>query len=230
MRKIARTVKGAAKKLWSLLFVCLVLAVSACSAGGPSKRELRKIATSTEVQKLRDQTKRTLHDRVREIESGVPWLRPLSVVTADTCSDTRGNSHLFDPNPPKKQSMICGINAYIIFSSKKRPVQVVKDVRSAGVTEWTQSSIDDIFDYYGKNKETRSSGYRPSLSTSYELSISESLSWDDRGRPASMHLSKKSLWSEITRRYSNKSIEELREDHGTIYIWTLHGGNYFKAT
>ncbi|BFO15038.1 hypothetical protein SHKM778_14260 [Streptomyces sp. KM77-8] len=68
---------------------------------GPSKRELKKIATSVEVQTKREATEKRLRERVRAIEASVPWLKPLSVVTYDQCQHIRGNAHLFDPNPRK---------------------------------------------------------------------------------------------------------------------------------
>ncbi|MFF0686323.1 hypothetical protein ACFYUG_09495 [Streptomyces albogriseolus] len=49
----------------------------------PPKWKLRRIAVSAEVRAEREAAERKLLARVREIEAGVPWLRPLDVVIHD---------------------------------------------------------------------------------------------------------------------------------------------------
>jgi len=226
-------VKRKAKQAGGLLVAFVFMGVSACagSSGGPSKRELKKIATSAAVQTKREETERNISDRVRTIEAGVTWLEPLSVVTYDQCMDVRGNAHLFDPNPPKKTSMICRMSAYIFFSTDRNPKDVVTDIRHSGVTEWTESSVNDVLTYYGEDTGLQlSEQYVPSLTNLSEGDIHESLRWDTNKGKVSMNFSKDALWDRLTYRYSDKPVGQLRREHGAIYMWSLHTNAYYTVS
>ncbi|MFE1512204.1 hypothetical protein [Streptomyces sp. NPDC058726] len=225
-------IKRTAKQAGGLLIAFAIMRVSACRGlGGPSKRELRKLATSAEVQTNREATEKDVRERVRAIETGVPWLKPLSVVTYDQCQDVRGNSHLFDPNPPKNSSMICRMSAYIFFSTDRNPKEVVTDIRRSGVTEWTESSVNKFLTYYGDDNGLQlSDRYIPSLTSYSEGGTSESLHWDTGKEKVSANFPQDALWERYTYRYSEKSVDRLRQENGIMYMWSLHANAYHTAS
>ncbi|MEV7786049.1 hypothetical protein AB0O72_11685 [Streptomyces sp. NPDC088106] len=225
-------IKRTAKQAGGLLIALAIMRVSACRGlGGPSKRELRKLATSAEVQAKREATEKDVRERVRAIETGVPWLKPLSVVTYDQCQDVRGNFHLFDPNPPKKSSMICWMSAYVFFSTDRNPEDVVNDIRLSRVTEWTESSVNDLLTYYGDDSGLQlSERYVPSLTSCSEGGISESLRWDTENEKVTGNFPQDALWDRYTYRYSEKSVDRLRQENGIMYMWSLHANAYHTAS
>ncbi|MFD5574917.1 hypothetical protein [Streptomyces cadmiisoli] len=224
MAKIRRV----AKQTGGLLVAFAFMGISACAGnGGPSKRELKKIATSAVVQTKREKAEKDIRDRVREITTDVTWLNPLSVVIYDQCADVRGNAHLFDPNPPRKASMICGISSHIIFSTDRSPKDVVVDVRRTRVTDWTESSISDVLAYYGDDNGLEyPDQYVPLLTTDSEAKIHESLRWDTEKKNVSMNFSNDALWDRSHYQYSKKSVDQLRQEHGVMYMWSIHANAY----
>lgn len=226
-------IKRMAKQAGGLLVAFVFMGVSACagSGGGPSKRELKKIATSAAVQTKREATEKDLRERVRAIETGVPWLKPLSMVAYDQCQHIRGNAHLFDPNPPKNTWMTCQMSAYVFFSTDLSPEDAAADIRRSGVTEWTESSVNDLLTYYGEDTGLwLSDQYVPRL-TSYSVDgIREWLRWDTEKEKVAPNFPQKALWDRTTYRYSEKSVDQLRRENGVVYMWSLHTNAYHTVS
>ncbi|MEU3228186.1 hypothetical protein ABZ695_34190 [Streptomyces sp. NPDC006976] len=221
------------KQRTGLLLAFLLMGVSACASsdGRPSQRELKKIAGSAEVQTKREATAKAVRDRVRAIEAGVPWLKPLSVITYDQCQDVRGNAHLFDPNPPKEIFMKCRMSSYVFFASDRNPKDSVADILRREITDWTQSSVSDLLTYYGKDTGLQlSDRYVPSLTSVSGREMRETLRWDVGGQKVSATFPKNALWDRLTHRVSEKSIDQLRQENGVIYMWSLHTNEYHTVS
>ncbi len=180
----------------------LVFTVVGLSRIRPPKWRLRWIAASAEVRTERKATEEKLLARVREIEAGVPWLRPLDVVIRDECVDVRGNNiSLFGASPSKRESMTCRMSAFIIFS------------------------VDG-------EDEDAVAGIHRSLSPPEGLSadgIRESLRWDTDERKVAPDVAPKAVRTHVTRRHGEKSLDQLREENGVLCMWALYGQTYFTV-
>ncbi|MFF9137715.1 hypothetical protein ACF09G_09140 [Streptomyces albogriseolus] len=168
----------------------------------PPKWKLRRIAVSAEVRAEREAAERKLLARVREIEAGVPWLRPLDIVIRDECVDVRGNHiSFFGASPSRRQSMTCRMSAFIIFSTDGDPEDAAAEIH-------------------------RSFPLPDGLSAD---GIAESLHWDtDEGKVAP-YVAPKAVRTRVTRRHGEKSLEQLREEHGVLCMWALYGQAYFTV-
>ncbi|MFH9178256.1 hypothetical protein [Streptomyces albogriseolus] len=164
------------------------------------KWKLRRIAVSAEVRAEREAAERKLLARVREIEAGVPWLRPLDVVIHDRCLDIRG-ARLFDSSPPRRGSMTCEMSAFIIFSVDGDPEDAVAKIRRT---------------------------FPPPDGLSAD-GISESLRWDTDERKVAPNVASKAVRTRVTRRHGEKSLGQLRKEHGVLCMWALYGQTYFAV-
>ena len=183
-----------------LLFV-FGFAVLRPSRVWPPKWMLRRIAASAEVRAERESAAEKLLARVREIEAGVPWLRPLDVVIRDECVDVRGHHiSLFGAGPSKK-SMTCRMSAFIVFSPERDPEDAVAEIRR------TFPPPD---------------GLSPG-------GISESLHWDTDERMVALEGAHDALWARLTRRHGEKSLGQLRQENGALCVWALRGQPYFTV-
>ncbi|MFH8724905.1 hypothetical protein [Streptomyces termitum] len=219
-----------AGRVGGFLTALVLTGVSACAAGGPSRRELERIATSAEVEAARERTERELDARVQAVRAAVPWLETLSVIVYDQCRDVRGNAHLFDPAPPGKTALVCRMSAYVVFSADRTPPGVVADVRASGVTQWTESSVNDTLAYYGKDSGGRlSDRYVPSLTSVSGGPLRESLRWDTERAKVSVSFPEGAVWSRLVHRYGEKSLEALRREKGPLYLWAFHTDAYHRV-
>ncbi|MFE0575328.1 hypothetical protein ACFW21_24500 [Streptomyces albogriseolus] len=166
----------------------------------PPKWKLRRIAVSAEVRAEREAAERKLLARVREIEAGVPWLRPLDVVIHDVCLDIRG-ARLFDSNPPRRGAMACEMSAFIIFSVDGDPEDAVAEIHRS---------------------------FPPPDGLSAD-GISESLRWDTDERKVAPAVSHNHVWARVTRRHGGKSVEQLRRENGVLCMWALYGQAYYTV-
>ncbi|MFJ9044659.1 hypothetical protein [Streptomyces sp. NPDC102347] len=166
----------------------------------PPKWMLRRIAVSADVRAEREAAERKLLARVREIEAGVPWLRPLDVVIHDRCVDVRG-SHLFDPSPSRRGAMACAMSAFIIFSVDGDPEDVVAEIHRS---------------------------FPPPDGLSAD-GISESLRWDTDEQKVAPDVSCNAIWARVTRRHGERSVEQLRLENGVLCMWALYGQAYYTV-
>ncbi|MFE8952162.1 hypothetical protein [Streptomyces althioticus] len=181
-----------------LLFV-FGFAVLRPSRFWPPKWMLRWIAASAEVRAERKAAEEKLLTRVREIEAGVPWLRALDVVIRDECVDVRGHHiRLFEANPSTRESMRCRMSAFIVFSPDRDPEDAVAEIRRS---------------------------FPPPDGLSAD-GISESLHWDTDERKVAPNASSKAVRTRVTRRHGEKSLGQLRGEHGVLCMWALYGQTY----
>ncbi len=178
----------------------LVFTVVGLTRVWPPKWMLRRIAASAEVRAEREAAEEKLLTRVREIEAGVPWLRPLDVVIRDECVDVRG-AGLFDANPPRRGAMTCEMSAFIIFSVDGDPEDAAAEIH-------------------------RSFPLPDGLSA---VGIRESLHWDTDERKVAPDVSHNPIWDRVTRRHGEKSVEQLRRENGVLCMWALYGQAYYMV-
>ncbi|EMF28615.1 hypothetical protein H114_12291 [Streptomyces gancidicus BKS 13-15] len=180
----------------------LVYTVVGLSRVWPPKWRLRRIAASAEVRAEREAAAEKLLTRVREIEAGVPWLRPLDVVLRDECVDVRGNHiSFFGASPSRRQSMTCRMSAFVIFSTDRHPEDAAAEIH-------------------------RSFPLPDGLSAD---GISESLRWDTDERKVAPDVAPKAVRTRVTRRHGEKSLEQLRQENGVLCMWALYGRAYFTV-
>ncbi|MGW5207360.1 hypothetical protein ACWEQ5_22300 [Streptomyces griseoincarnatus] len=180
----------------------LVFTIVGLSRVWPPRWMLRRIAASAEVRAEREAAEEKLLTRVREIEAGVPWLRPLDVVIHDECVDVRGNHiSFFGASPSRRQSMTCRMSAYIIFSTDGDPEDAAAEIH-------------------------RSFPLPDGLSAD---GIAESLHWDTDERKVALDVSHNPIWDRVTRRHGEKSVEQLRRENGVLFMWALHQQAYWTV-
>lgn len=97
--------------------------------------------------------------------------------------------------------MTCAMSAFIIFSVDGDPEDVVAEIHRS---------------------------FPPPDGLSAD-GISESLRWDTDEQKVAPGVSRNAIWTRVTRRHGERSVEQLRQENGVLCMWALYGQAYYTV-
>ncbi|MBM9624773.1 hypothetical protein [Streptomyces zhihengii] len=202
----------------------LLAGASACTS--PGQRELKKVATSDEVQQKRERAERELRRRAATIVKSGPWGPAARITVADSCAQGGGKNYL-DRNAPKQPVLFCIMRLHLYFVVDRPVPEVLNDLRAMKVpTAWSEGSLRSAQQYLDSRAYEGPYPYPPSIGS---FPGGEGLSWDAPGANPRTRLAEqcpghKAVFRTCVSEPADLTLATLRERPGTLFEWTLHAG------